>query len=109
MNGLRPSLGARNATSDVPSKNALICSKVASFASSMWITMPCIMTGPEYQSQTHFMLEIRQPFRLISYWNRLPLEQQDGFRVESRLFDKTSLELCHGTRLSSNGEGPNGG
>ena len=33
--------------------------------------MPRIMTGPENQSQTHFMLEIRQPFRLISYWDRL--------------------------------------
>jgi D-lactate dehydrogenase len=29
------------------------------------------MTDPANQVQTHFMLEIRQPFRLISYWKRL--------------------------------------
>jgi hypothetical protein len=57
--------GTRNTTPDVPSKNALICTKVCSFASSMLITMPRIMTGPANQFQTHVMLEIRQSFRLI--------------------------------------------
>jgi hypothetical protein len=49
--------GTRNTTPDVPFKNALICTKVCSFASSMLITMPRIMTDPANQFQTHFMLE----------------------------------------------------
>ena len=32
------------------------------------------MTDPANQFQTHFMLEIRQPFRLISYWKRLVVD-----------------------------------
>jgi hypothetical protein len=35
----------------------LICTKACSFASSMLITMPRIMTCPANQFQTHFMLE----------------------------------------------------
>ena len=49
--------GTRNTTPDVPFKNALICTKACSFASSMLITMPRIMTCPANQFQTHFMLE----------------------------------------------------
>lgn len=33
------------------------------------------MTAPANQFQTHFMLEIRQPFRLISYWKRLHIDE----------------------------------
>jgi hypothetical protein len=59
----------------VPSKNALICTKACSFTSSMLISMPRIMTGPANQFQTHVMLEIRQSFRLISYWQGLSFER----------------------------------
>jgi|CXWL01.1.fsa_nt_gi hypothetical protein len=56
-NALRSSLGTRNATSFVPSKNALICARVVSFASSMLITMLRIMTVTELlTAQTHYLV-----------------------------------------------------
>lgn len=46
-----------------------------SCASSMPITMSCITTDSEPSAaQTHFSLEIRAPFRLISYWKRLAFD-----------------------------------
>ena len=71
MNAFRSSLGTRDATPDVPSKNALTRAKVFRCASSLLITMPRIMTDPANQFQTHFMSGIRPSFRLISYWKRL--------------------------------------
>ena len=34
---------------------------------------PSIMPETQPRVQTHFMVETRPPFRLISYWKRLPI------------------------------------
>jgi hypothetical protein len=68
MNGYRSTLGTRKVISVAPSKKALTCAIVCSRASSMSITMPCIMTDSE-----------QPPLRLISRWKYDPAS--DSFHI----------------------------
>ena len=55
----RSALGTRKATLAVPSKNALTCAKVCSRASSMSITIPCIIL--ETAVETHIQAQGMEP------------------------------------------------
>ena len=50
-----------------------------------------IMTDPANQFQTHFMLEIRQPFRLISYWKRLGTAKLIAFAILTKIYGSQQI------------------
>src|SRR5690606_16675316 len=60
------------ATAWVPERNSLSWSTVVKSSSVMMVFIPHHERNPS-QLQTHFMLESSRPFRLTSYWKRLPL------------------------------------
>ena len=88
MNGYRSTLGTRKVISVAPSRKALTCAIVCSRASSMSITMPCIMTDSE-----------QPPLRLIARWKYDPAS--DSFHIGRGLSFHPPCRQCRLIPLSS--------
>jgi hypothetical protein len=92
-----------------PSKNALDCTKVCSFASSMSITMPRILTDSANQFQTHFILEEAIARRAIAAYNqnmnilflRIPRQRQKIFGKTTAM--ATGETASHPTKQPKDG------